>query len=74
MVSQWSTDISYAVNTQPVYIEQMQEYAVKTLKEKCPHIEDNELEIHYEEPVVLGDTQRQHIHVECGYCGDDNGY
>lgn len=75
MVTQWQVNVTYPRDIDSVKVEQMQEHAIKAMRDRCPHIIENELEIHYSKPILNpNETITQQLSVECEYCENSNGY
>jgi len=76
MTSRFYIDISYSITIDDVALDNLYENSIRVLKDKCPHIMDNELEVHYSQPIPNQDSylNTQQLFVECPYCDYDIAY
>lgn len=75
MVTQWQVHVTYPPTIDQTKMEQMQENAIGSLKARCPHIVENELEVHFSKPRPNpNETTTQQLSVECPYCEVEDVY
>lgn len=76
MTSRFYIDITYSITIDDATLDNLYESSIQVLSNRCPHIVDNELEVHYSRPVPDQESylNTQQLFVECPYCDYEIAY